>query len=174
VQRSQGLESTIKANCSTCTYDFVPFSSADTVKPGPPELSAFLATHPKGTITNVVGHYDGIGIPMARTLVQSGRTEIKVGGYDGQSDALASLLSGNPPYDFTVAEPYTYSGWCAADLIARTKAGLPLWTGANTLPSTLVAKDNAQKYLDGNPAGSPFPSPAGDWQGAFKRLWGKA
>jgi ribose transport system substrate-binding protein len=173
VQRSEGLEATLKDNCPTCTFQMVPFAAADAAKPGPPQLTSLLASNPEGTITNVVGHYDGVGIPMAKTVVQTGRNEIKVGGYDGQADALAALVSQDPPYDFTVAEPYTYAGWAAADLLGRTKAGVPLWADANLLPSTLITAKNAQKFLDGNPPPSTQPAPSGDWQGQFKTFWGK-
>jgi hypothetical protein len=58
--------------------------------------------------------------------------------------------------------------------MARIKAGKTVWTGSDAMPSTLVTKDNAAALLAGNPAGSTFPAPEGDWQGAFKELWGKA
>ena len=172
--RAAGLEKTLKENCPTCTFELVQFATGSIAKPGPPEYNALLAQRAAGTITNVVAHYDGLGMAIAKTTVQAGRTDIAVGGYGGSSDAIAALLSANPPYAFTVAEPYTYAEWCAADLLARTKAGLPLWDGFDNLPSTLITKDNAQTFLDGNPPPSTNPAPSGDWQANFKKIWGLA
>jgi simple sugar transport system substrate-binding protein len=173
-QRADGLKEVITTNCPTCGYDYHDFPSSDYGKPGPPAWNAILSSTSAGDITDVQGHYDGLGMAIAKTNVDSGRTEISVGGYDGQSDALAALVSGDPPYGFTVAEPISYEQWAGADLMARIKAGKTLWTGSDAMPSTLVTKDNAAELLAGNPPGSSFPAPEGDWQGAFKKLWGKA
>jgi ribose transport system substrate-binding protein len=173
VDRSVGLKETIEANCKTCTVDLQAFPSSDYGEPGPPEWTAILSTHPAGSFTNAMGHYDGLSITMAKTDMQSGRTDIKISGYDGESDALAAIASGSPPYDFTVAEPAVYEQWAAADLLGRIKAGVPLWSGASDMPSELVTKANAAVLLKGNPAGSPFPAPVGNWEANFEKLWGK-
>jgi ABC-type sugar transport system substrate-binding protein len=172
VERAKGLTDTITANCSTCTTDTFKFATANIAKPGPPEWTGYLATHPEGTITNYVGHYDGMGMAAAKTLEQTGRSDITVGSYDGSPDVLAALVSQNPPYEFTVAEPYTYMTWSGVDQMARVARSAPLWDGIDHLPNTLITKENAQKYLDGNPTPSVFPAPPGDWQGNFKKLWG--
>jgi ABC-type sugar transport system substrate-binding protein len=171
--RAAGLEKALAENCATCTYELVQFATGSISKPGPPEFTAVMAQRAVGDITNVVAHYDGLGMAIAKTVVQAGREDISVGGYDGSPDAIAALMSDNPPYAFSVAEPYTYAEWAAADLMARTKAGLPLWADFDNLPSTLIIRANAQKYLDGLPAPSTMPAPEGDWQGAFKQIWGK-
>jgi simple sugar transport system substrate-binding protein len=172
--RAKGLEETIKTNCPTCGYDYHDFPSSDYGKPGPPAWNAILSSTAPGDITDVQGHYDGLSMTIAKTNVQGGRTEISVGGYDGQSDALAALVSGDPPFSFTVAEPIAYEEWAGADLLARIKVGAPLWTGSDAMPSLLVTKENASELLVGNPAGSTFPAPTGDWQAEFKKLWGKS
>ena len=172
--RAAGLEKALMENCATCTYELVQFATGSISKPGPPEFNSLMSQKAVGDITNVVAHYDGLGMAIAKTIVQAGREDISIGGYDGSPDAIAALLSDKPPYAFSVAEPYTYAEWAAADLMARTKAGLPLWADFDNLPSTLIVRANAQKYLDGLPAPSTMPAPEGDWQGVFKQIWGKS
>jgi ABC-type sugar transport system substrate-binding protein len=174
VQRSKGLEATIKENCPSCPYTFNPFPASEYGKPGPPTWSAILSKSPAGTITDVQGHYDGLGMTISKTNVQAGRSDINVGGYDGQADAIAALVAGNPPYSFSVAEPIVYEDWSAADLLGRMKAGVPLWTGADKMPSTLITKDNAPQYNKGTNDGGTFPAPSGDWKAQFLKSWGKA
>jgi hypothetical protein len=111
---------------------------------------------------------------ITKTNVQAGRSELNVGGYDGQADAIAAMVAGNPPYSFSVAEPVVYEDWSAADLLGRIKAGVPLWTGADKMPSTLITKNNAAQYNKGTNDGGTFPAPAGDWQAQYLKLWGEA
>jgi ribose transport system substrate-binding protein len=173
-ERAKGLTDTIKANCPNCKIDTFKFPTADIAKPGPPEWTGYLASHPKGTITNYVGHYDGMGMAVAKTNVQVGRTEIKVGSYDGSPENVTALVSQKPPYQFVVAEPYTFATWSGVDLMARVARGAPLWPGYDKLPNQLITKENAQTFLNGMPAPSIFPAPPGDWQGAIEKLWTKA
>ncbi|MDT3444959.1 MULTISPECIES: substrate-binding domain-containing protein [unclassified Pseudofrankia] len=173
VNRSIGMTKIFKENCPGCAFAAMKFPSIDVSKPGPPQFTSLLASRPKGTITNFQATYDGLAVPAANTVRQIGRTDVTVSGYDGSPEALAAIVSQNPPLEFTIGEPYTYAEWAAADLLARTKAGEKLWSNADKLPSTLIVRSTAQKYLDGNPAGSSYPAPAGAWQGNFLKLWGK-
>jgi len=166
--RRDGLEKVIKENCDSCTFEGREFATANISKPGPPEFNALLATKPQGTITDVVAHYDGLGIAMAKTAKQRGRTDITVSGYDGSEEGVTALATGDPPYGASVAEAYTYAQWAAVDLIGRAKAGVDLWEGYTELPSVLITAKNAKDYL--NPWSDPTPE--GDWQGEFKKLWG--
>jgi ABC-type sugar transport system substrate-binding protein len=170
----KALGDTLKSNCPTCTFDPINFSGANAAKPGPPEWLGYLASHPKGAVTDVVGEYDALSLSVARTNAQAGRTEIAVGGYNGDEPNLVAMIKGTPRIDFTVAYGYTYFSWTAADVLGRWKAGLPVPQGLDQMPNMLVTKDNAAELLKGNPKGSTFPAPAGDWQGNYRKLWGKA
>jgi ABC-type sugar transport system substrate-binding protein len=169
----KALGDTLAQNCPTCTFDPINFSGANAAKPGPPEWSGYLASHPVGTVTDVVGEYDALSLSVSKTNANAGRTEIGVGGYNGDEPNLAAMISGDPRIDFTVAYGYTYFSWTAADVLGRWKAGLPIPEGLDQQPNQLVEKDNAAELLKGNPAPSVFPAPAGDWQGDYKKLWGQ-
>jgi ABC-type sugar transport system substrate-binding protein len=170
---AKSLGDTLAANCRTCSFDPINFSGANAAKPGPPEWNAYLATHPEGTVTDVVGEYDALSLSISKTNANAGRTEIAVGGYNGDEPNLAAMVSGEPRIDFTVAYGYTYFSWNAADILGRWKANLPLPEGLDQQPNQLVEKDNAAELLKGNPAPSVFPAPEGDWQGNYKTLWGQ-
>ncbi|MGK5112477.1 sugar ABC transporter substrate-binding protein [Geodermatophilus sp. CPCC 205506] len=174
VLRAQGLEQTLKEHCPGCTYEAVDFPSSSNGKPGPPEYTAFLASHPEGTVTHAIGHFDGMALALSRTNVQSGRDDILVSGYDGSPEFVAALVSQNPPVHSTVAEAYTYASWSGADLLGRVAAGVPVWEGYDNLPNTLITESNAESFLGGNPSPSTFPAPEGDWQSEFRKLWGKS
>jgi hypothetical protein len=64
--------------------------------------------------------------------------------------------------------------WAAADALGRTKAGEPLAEGMDSYPSMLVEKAQVPDLLKGNPPPSTYPGPEGDWQMAFKTMWGTA
>jgi ABC-type sugar transport system substrate-binding protein len=173
VDRTTGFTKVMKDNCPACSFEALKFPSVDITKPGPPQYTSMLSSNPKDKINHFQATYDGLATAAAKTNKSINRTDLTVGGYDGSPEALRAMISQNPPVEFTVAEPYTYLQWAATDLLGRMKAGVELWKGADKMPNTLITKDNAQKFLDGNPAPSAFPAPNGDWQGNFKKLWGK-
>ena len=170
----KALGDTITKNCPACTFDAISISGANAGKPGPPEWSAYLSSHPKGTITDVVGEYDAYALTVSKTNSQAGRDEIRVGGYNGDKANLDAMIAGKPRIDFTVAYGYVYYSWTAVDVLGRLKAHVPFKDGLDTQPNMLVQKDNAAELLKGNPAPWTFPAPAGDWQGTYKKLWGTA
>jgi ABC-type sugar transport system substrate-binding protein len=172
VLRSVGFQETIKANCSSCKVTYHDFPSSDYGKAGPPLWSAVLSSNSKGSITNAVPHYDGLGITVAKTNAQASRTEIKTGSYDGDPEAINALVTGSPAYDFTVSQPIAYEWYAGADLLGRMKAGAPLWTGSDKLPNVLVTAANAKDYVvNGQPI---YVQPTGDWRANFLKLWGKS
>ena len=172
VDRATGFQEIVKANCPACQVKYQDFPSSDYGKAGPPLWNATLSANPKGTITDAVPHYDGMAITVAKTNVQAGRTEIATGSYDGEPEAVTALVTSNPPYAWTVSNPVAYESYSGADLLGRMKAGQPLWTGSDKLPSVLITAANAKDYVvDGKPT---YPAPAGDWQANFLKLWGKS
>jgi ABC-type sugar transport system substrate-binding protein len=168
VTRQKGLEETIKKECPNCAINIEDFTAADITKPGPPQFSALLAANPEGTLDYMVGHYDGFAVAAAKTEKNAGRTDIKIGGYDGYTNGLEELASNNPPMDFIVAEPYNYASWASADLLGRLKAKAPLWSGYDQMESTLIDSSNVQKYLDQKP--DHFPGPP-DYRANLTKLW---
>lgn len=167
VGRADGLEASLSENCPDCTFSRELFASADISLPGPPQITALLASRPAGDLTNLVLHYDGLGMAAAKTVFDSGREDVTVSGYDADSVAVEAVITGKPaPYAFTVAGPYNYEMWAAADLMARHKAGLPLWEDYGAMPSVLVDASNAELYRSATPGPDNF-------QDNFKQLWGK-
>ncbi|MDT3444672.1 MULTISPECIES: sugar ABC transporter substrate-binding protein [unclassified Pseudofrankia] len=171
VLRQQSFKKTIESNCPDCEFTLTHFAAADLSKPGPPSFTALLASHPKGTLDYVIGHYDGLGVQMSNTAKNAGRLDFKIGSYDGSPDGIASLAGDNPPNDFDVADPFTYEEWAAADLMARIKVGAPSWTGYDAMPSTLITQNNVKEYVNKKP--DVFPAPEG-YEENFKKLWGSA
>jgi ribose transport system substrate-binding protein len=169
--KAQGLKDGITADCPTCTITIIPFPSSTASEPGPPEFTAFLASHPPGTVDYYVPHFDGLAVPIATTMKNAGRTDFLIGGTDGSTAGLNKLATANPPMAFDVVEPFTYEEWGAADLIARIRAKAPLWSGYGTMPSTLIDSTNVKQFLAMFPDDSPAPA---GYQANFEKLWGKS
>ena len=171
VAKADGLKDGITADCPTCTITIMPFPSGTAAEPGPPEFTAFLASHPPGTVDYYVPHFDGLSVPIATTMQNAGRTDFLIGGTDGSTAGLNKLATADPPMAFDVVEAFTYEEWCAADLIARIKAKAPLWSGYSTMPSTLLDSTNIKHFLAMFPDESPAPA---GYQAKFEKLWGKS
>jgi ABC-type sugar transport system substrate-binding protein len=168
VQRTEGVEKALSSGCPDCSFDKIAQSAAETVEPGPPSFTALLSKSPEGSLTDAVALYDGIGVPMAKTLTSQGRKDVTVSGYDGDEAVLQGLSDGSiDTYGATIATPVSYLVWSAVDLVGRSAAGEELWD-ATTIPTVTVTKDNASTYLD-----AEF-EPEGDWQATFKKLWGSS
>lgn len=165
VARADGVRKTVEENCPECTIlDDLAIPSADGSKPGPPQWSAFLNANPSG-VSDVASMADVVGVPMAKTLMDVGRTDIRMYGYDADPEAIDMIRQGDTPYTGTVALPYHWADWAAVDLVARQVAGASTWD-ASTLPMRLITADNVDDFTE-------F-APAGDWQNEFKTLWGVA
>ncbi|MEU6643602.1 substrate-binding domain-containing protein [Saccharomonospora sp. NPDC046836] len=163
VNRAAGVRSIVQQHCPGCrVLDDLVIPSADIAQPGPPQWSAFLSAHPDG-ITDAVGMADVLGVPMAKTLTDVGRTDVAITGYDADPEALHMIGAGNTPYSATVALPYHWADWAGADLAARKVAGVATYD-ATKLPVRLLTAKDAGNF-------SEF-TPEGDWQAAFKGLWG--
>jgi ABC-type sugar transport system substrate-binding protein len=166
LQDAAGVEKTIKENCSTCEVSQAPFATLNATQPGPPEMTALLASKPKGSLTDVVPHYTGVGLPAAKTAQQAGRTELGFFTWGSGSDVEAALKTQNPPLHATVGEPQTYASWVAVDVVFRLVAGVALWDGYDALPSVIITPQN----IGQNPKADPAPS--GDWKSGLKKIWG--
>jgi ABC-type sugar transport system substrate-binding protein len=170
MSKAHGVVDGIHQDCPSCTADLLAFTAADASKPGPPSFTAFLASHPVGTVDYFQPHYDGLAVTVTKTTQNAGRTDFLIGATDGDPAALKVMATSNPPFAFDIAEPFSYEEWVAADIIARLKAGSTLYTGYDKMPSTLIDSTNVKKFLAQADA---FPAPA-DYQAKFLKLWGKA
>lgn len=169
--RLAGFKSVYQKYCPKCPFELKYFATGNIAKPGPPEFNAVLATHPPGTLTSVIGHYDGMGMAMAKTLKQIGRTDFTIYAYDTTIDSVTALVNGDLQYSGAAAGPYTYAEWAAADILGRLKAGKKLWPGREALQSTFIDHTNAKNFL---PPKTIDPTPQGNWQqSVFMKLWGK-
>lgn len=164
--RVSGVKKVMSSDCPACSLSVKQESVAETAKPGPPAFTALLSATPTGKLTDVVALYDGIGVPMATTLKSRGRKDMVIDGYDAEQPVLQALAGGTLPYGATIGSPVNYATWAAVDEVGRKVAGKPTWD-ATALPTVLITKDNASKYI-----GKQF-QPAGDWQSTFTKLWGK-
>ncbi len=162
--RNTGFDRVFK-QCTTCTLvKRVTIPAADLSKPGPPGWTALLTSQPKGSFDYAVAYADVLAVPMAKTLKQAGRTDVKLTGYDAESTATA-LIKSDPAYVATIAMPYEFADWAVADTAARKLAGKKLWATV-PLPPAVITKANVAGY-------KPFPAPPGDWRQRFKKSWGK-
>ena len=161
--RADGLTRVVQENCSTCeVLEDIVIPSSDIALPGPPQWSAFLNSHGAGSVDYINVMADVVGVPMAKTLMNIGRDDIKLGGFDADVEAVDMIRAGDKPFVGTVALPYYWASWAAVDLVARQTAGVETWD-ASDLPLQLVTLDSVNTFDE-------FV-PAGDWQGEFKKLW---
>lgn len=168
--RHAAVAATMKQACPSCSYNTITIPGADVTKPGPPEWDAYLESHPQGQVNYVIGEFDELGNAITKTDQSSSRTEIKIGGY-GLAGAIPYIQNGQQ--DSIVVYPYGYMGWVAADTLARLKAGAPLPSGTDALPQMLLTHNNIG-IVANNTNGGHYIAPPGDWQGAFKKVWGQS
>lgn len=143
--RIDGFKKTMEA-CPDCEGDYTDIAETEIGKPGPPQFLGELAKYPEGSLNTVVDPYDALGVPMAKTLAQQGRTDVTVDGYDANLEGLEGMVSGDLPMGGTEGLPYTYMAWSGVDAVARAKAGAPEYDATN-LPTILITKSNAQQFI---------------------------
>lgn len=165
--RVDAMNARLAEVCPDCEVEEATIATTDLTKPGPPTWTAALAKYPQGSIDYVMSPYDPFAIPFSKTAEQRGRTDLKIGGYDASPDFVSLIKTGDGPAAVTTAAPFPYAAWGALDQVARVKAGKETWE-STTLPVALVTKDNAAEFDDAFFSPDDF-----DYQGLFKRLWGK-
>jgi ABC-type sugar transport system substrate-binding protein len=166
--RMQGLKEGLATYCPACTYSQEEFPTSDLSKPGSPTWSAYLSSHPAGTVNFMAGPYDFMSLPAAKVSQQAGRDDIKMSGFDAYSGWVQAIASGNPPAAAaTIAAPFEYCAWAAMDEVARVVAGKATWD-ASKLPVAVVDKSNAAQFTQG------YLKPPFDVPTTFKTLWGKS
>jgi ABC-type sugar transport system substrate-binding protein len=173
VQQSQGAEAVYKKYCPTCTLTTLNINGTQLGEPGPPPWTAYLAAHPAGSAgaaNNVIAMNDGVELVVGATDKSDGVT-LPVGSYDGATVNLDGLATGKPfPISWEVSEPLDFFAWAAANAVGLAVNGKSVPVLSN-LPSVLVTKSNVKSFLGGNPKGSDYVAPSGNWQAKFKALW---
>jgi len=166
--RMAGIQDGLSKYCPACKWKLDQFPTTDLSKPGPPTWTGFLAANPPGSVQFVAGPYDFFSLPAAKTLQQSGRTDIQLSGFDSWSQWAQAIASGNPPSAAaTIASPFQYCAWAAMDLVARAVTKQPTWD-ATTMPVAVVDKTNASQFSTG------YLVPPFDVPSMFKQMWGKS
>lgn len=164
--RVREAKKVLSSVCASCSVSTGTMASAELTKPGPPTWTAFLQSHPKGSINVSVFPADSWAVPAAKTATQTGRTEIGLAGYDASPDFLKAIAAGTSPAA-TTAEPFYYAAWGTIDQVARDKAGKPKWASEH-LPYILVDKNNVQQFVNGPGFFEPKDF---DYRAMFKKLW---
>jgi ABC-type sugar transport system substrate-binding protein len=169
VQVTKGVVDGVKEYCPECDPVTVEdFAVQDLLQAGPPAWSAFLASHPAGSYTDLAAPFEYAAGVMQATAEQAGRTEISISTTAALSEFLNEIKTGKVT-GFASKESELYQVYAGIDLTARALAGQDLWDATN-LFSPLVTTDNVDSFLanDGEyiPDGQDFVS-------GFKALWEK-
>lgn len=163
--RVAGLKKKLAKCGSSLKVEQVNMSAAELGQPGPPTFKAVIQKYPKGSLTWVVPPYDAPVSAMLNTLKQTGRTEIRLNGFDGNPDVVQLVGAGAVPV--LTSWPGEFVGWADADVLARKILGKPGWNAGN-LPTALAVKTNYKQFLGGG-----FAPPGFDYKAKFKKLWQK-
>jgi ABC-type sugar transport system substrate-binding protein len=164
--RLDGETAAIEKYCPECTVTREQIPTAEIEKPGPPIFTAALSKYPAGELEVVTSGSTAYSIPMAKTAIQQGRTEIVMGTNDCSPEAIELIEEGQINFA-TTAPPFPFMAWAAMDQIARAKAGVKEWN-AEEIPTALVTKNNADKFP------SAYFEPEGfNFEEVFEKTWEK-
>lgn len=163
--RVAGVKKRLAACGSSMKVSQVNMSAAELGQPGPPTFKAVIQKYAKGSLTWVVPPYDAGVSSMLNTLKQTGRTEVRLNGFDGNPDVVQLVGAGAVPVG--TSWPGEFVGWADADVLARKILGKPVWNSAN-LPTAVFLKKNYKQFLEGG-----FSPPGVNFKAQFKRLWRK-
>jgi ABC-type sugar transport system substrate-binding protein len=174
ILRDQGVTDTLTLNCPNCSITNINVVASEFGTPGPAPYLAFLNTHPAGTVNDVIAQADFLMSTLVATDASAGRSDINIGGWDGDAPNVTALAANTPGgWAWTVAHPYDYEAWAAADVLGRWTAGKPIPSGLQNMPLMIVTPANAKSLQSGNPLPSTYPAPGsnGSWQKVFKSTW---
>jgi len=159
--RGKGFRSELKSLGSTkILYD----EAVTLSQIGPPEqqiMSAFLQSHPQGSVDWIYAGFDAMLAPLVQTADRSGRKELKAVSIDGNLQNLAWIRAGTIEAA-TVAYPLEWAGWGAVDDLNRVFAGQNIVDQG--IPFRLLTKNNLPAV------GQPFD---GDYnfRAEYTKLW---
>ncbi len=111
---------------------------------------AWLAGHPQGKAGYAIwGCWDGPAVGAVSALRQSGRTDVKAYGQNGQADALNLIQRGS--YTATMWQNSTAEGKQLVDVLAQVKANGSFKPRTFDIPGTLVTQQNIAAFLKSHP-----------------------
>jgi ribose transport system substrate-binding protein len=152
--------------CAGCTVHTQNMTVAQATAPGAPYLTAFLSSHPAGTVNWIITPYDTAASPFATAAAQQGRSNVNFTGNACETSFVQQIQAGSPPGAAgTSCSPIPYESWAGVDLMARAFAKVPTWN-ANSLPVALVDKGNAADFTHNGYFSPPF-----NFRAYFERLW---
>lgn len=149
IGREKSLDAALKSTSIKTTRNEVPIPGQ--VQASTKFTQAFLAKHPdNGDGLAVWGCYDDPALGAIAAIKQSGRSGIKVFGFDATVGGLKAVQDGE--MTATVYADVTAAG---QDLAKRTpdiiKAGIDAKGKDVPIPSTVVTQDNIKKFLADHP-----------------------
>ncbi len=160
VQRLAGYQAAMQA-CTTCTAKSLDFAIDSLQTTLPQQISSGLTAN--ANVNYVAGTFDAVALAATDQIRQSGKTNIKVVGFDANAPNLQLIAKG----DIQVADITTGSedaGWAAVDAAIRVIAGQTLPNSIN-VSTVLITKNNAPTI------GAVFKGATG-YVNQFKTLWG--
>lgn len=158
----------LKAHCPGCKVLSQKMTVKDAIAPGVPLLTAFLSSHPQGSLNVIIVPYDTAAAPFAQAAEQAGRTDVKFVSFGGLMPFYQQLLAKSPTNSIaTLAAPVPYESWAGVDEMARHFAHKPLWNAAE-LPVEMITQQNASQFSKE----APYAVPKGDFEAMFKKDWG--
>ena len=131
---------------------------------GPPSqqvMSAFLQSHPAGTVDWFYGGFDAMLTPLVQSADRAGRAELKAISIDGNLENLAFIRKGTIEVA-TIGYPLEWAGWGAVDNLNRVFAGEEVVD--QSVPFRLLTKDNLP--AEGQAFEGDF-----DFRSEYTKLW---
>lgn len=149
--------------CATCQVVPVKFTFAQVPSPATQIWQTAIQTHANATvITTSLDSLMPVGLQTA--ILQGGRTNLLVGGGEGNPANFDLIRSGKET--FSVAVAYSWIMWGLADSMNRVFAGED--------PKSLPDEGAGWQYVDAThnlPASGAYYEPSVDFRTAYKKVW---
>jgi ribose transport system substrate-binding protein len=162
-----GAEAAAKKYCPECEVEVINMKATEIAEAGPPVWTAALSSHPKGSFEWVMIQSDSIGIPITKTAIQTGRTEIHTTSGEVEPEMLKLIKEG----EVATADSFTlggYAAWAGVDNVMRKAGGEEPWNMEN-MPVGVIDTSNVDTFLAAAP--EPYEPPSFPYKKMFKELW---
>jgi ribose transport system substrate-binding protein len=159
-ERNEILEQQLEETCAGCTQEVATFSFGTMAEKLSGQVSSALQADPN--IDYVVAPFDAAEPFVIQGINAAGRTEVKLGTFEGDPKAMEDI--GQGPHAADVATPNEWVGWTAVDDLARLMLGEKI-TRVTNVPVRLFTESNA-----GEAAGWKGDL---DFEAEYLKLWGK-
>ncbi|HEY2055439.1 MAG TPA: sugar ABC transporter substrate-binding protein [Solirubrobacterales bacterium] len=159
-ERNEILEQQLEEACGGCSQEVATFSFGTMAEKLSSQVSSALQADPN--INYVVAPFDAAEPFVLQGIAAAGRTEVKLGTFEGDPKAMEGIGQGSHAAD--VATPNEWVGWAAVDDLARLM-GSEKVAPITTVPVRLFTAKNAAEA-----AGWKGDL---DFEGEYLKLWGK-